>query len=63
MISIIHSITQTMNRNEKSVLVAFDLNKAYDYIDDNILLTKLSVFCDSKTIEFFRSYLKKDAIL
>ena len=56
-ISIINTISKALNSNQKSILITFDLKKAFDCIDHKILLRKLSQFCDNKSIKLFESYL------
>ena len=46
-----------MNNNEKSVLMTFDLKKAFDCVNHQILISKLTVLCDQKSLEIFESYL------
>ena len=57
LIAIINNISKSLNTNQKSILITFDLKKAFDCIDQKIMIKKLSGFCDRKTTDWFESYL------
>ena len=59
LVSIIYEISSALNRNQKCVLLTFDLKSAFDVVDHNILINKLSQFCAPKTTDWFKSFLSK----
>ena len=59
LISITNQIAKSLDTNMKSVLVTFDLKKAFDCVDHNIMINKLKPYCDIKTIKWFDSYLDR----
>jgi len=55
-LAIINNITNNLNTNKKSVLITFDLKKAFDCVNHKILIKKLECFCDENTVLWFKSY-------
>ena len=54
-----HSWLTAMNKSEVTSVVFLDLEKAFDLVDDNILLTKLTSYLqNSSSLPFFKSYLE-----
>ena len=57
LISIKHFLLNAMNKNQKAVLFTFDLKKAFDCVNHNILIQKLKKYCDQTTVKLLENYL------
>ena len=57
LISIKHFLLNAMNNNQKAVLFTFDLKKAFDCVNHNILIQKLKKYCDQTTVKLLENYL------
>ena len=57
LLAIINIVTNSLNSNEKCVIISFDLKKAFDCVDHKILLEKLKNICNRKSHKWFKSYI------
>ena len=58
LISIKSDLSVSMNKNMKTVLMTFDLKKAFDCVDHKILISKLKKICENTTLSWFELYLQ-----
>ena len=59
LVRLTHSWLTAMNRSEVSGVIFLDLKKAFDLMDNNIMMYKLGCYLqNSSSIPFFKSYLE-----
>ncbi len=52
--------TKTIDKDHMNGVILSDLRKAFDLIDHQILLLKLSIYkCSDESIKWFKSYLSE----